>query len=93
MHGSAPHWYCDDRHGIVELTVLYKGLECCWCAHSSVVRSFRFTATLTAMQLATSLVRAVLALGEAAQTATRQRDAESKKKGRVRRRPSADFIG
>ena len=48
-----------------------------------MVRSFRFTATLTAMQLATSLVRVVLALGEAAQTATRQLDAESKKKGKV----------
>ena len=51
-----------------------------------MVRSFRFTATLTAMQLATSLVRVVLALGEAAQTATRQLDAESKKKGKVRGR-------
>ena len=57
-----------------------------------MVRSFRFTATLTAMQLATSLVRVVLALGEAAQTATRQLDAESKKKGKVRERPCADFI-
>ena len=58
-----------------------------------MVRSFRFTATLTAMQLATSLVRVVLALGEAAQTATRQLDAEAKKKGKVRRHPTlcADF--
>lgn len=57
-----------------------------------MVRSFRFTATLTAMQLATSLVRVVLALGEAAQTATRQLDVESKKKGKVRGRPCADFM-
>lgn len=50
---------------------------------SSVVRNFRCTATLTAMQLGASLVRAMLALGEAAQTAERQLDAESKKKGKV----------
>lgn len=50
---------------------------------SAVVRSFRFAGTLTTMQLAASLVRATLALGAAAQTAARQLEAESKKKGKV----------
>lgn len=48
---------------------------------SSVVRSFRFTATLTAQQVVTSLIRAMLSLGEARETAQRQMAAEEKKKG------------
>lgn len=47
---------------------------------SSVVRSFRFAATLTAQQVVTSLIRAMLSLGEARETAQRQMAAEEKKK-------------
>jgi hypothetical protein len=48
---------------------------------SSVVRSFRYVATLTAQQIVTSLVAAQLLLGEARETAQRQLDAEKSKKG------------
>ena len=51
------------------------------CVRSSVVRSFRYVATLTAQQVVTSLVAAQLLLGEARETAQRQLDAEKSKKG------------
>jgi cohesin complex subunit SA-1/2 len=52
-----------------------------WGICSSVVRSFRFTATLTAQQVVTSIIKAMLLLGEARETAQRQMAAEQKKKG------------
>ena len=51
------------------------------CARSSVVRSFRYVATLTAQQIVTSLVGACQLLGEARETAQRQLTAEKAKKG------------
>lgn len=48
---------------------------------SSVIREFRYVATLTAAQLATSWVAVQLALGEARDTAERQLAAEERKKG------------
>ncbi len=51
------------------------------CTCSSVVRSFRYVATLTAQQIVTSLVNANLLLGEARETAQRQLSAETAKKG------------
>jgi cohesin complex subunit SA-1/2 len=49
--------------------------SCC----SSVVRNFRALATLTAGQLVTSWVRAMITLTEARDTAQRQLDAEQRK--------------
>ena len=58
----------------------------CACERSSVVRSFRYVATLTAQRIVTSLVTATLLLGEARETAQRQLSAEKAKKGsKVRR--------
>lgn len=51
------------------------------CSCSSVVRTFRYVATLTAQQIVTSLVGACLLLGEARETAQRQLTAEKAKKG------------
>lgn len=51
------------------------------CVRSSVVRSFRYVATLTAQQIVTSLVGASLLLGEVRETAQRQLSAEKAKKG------------
>ncbi len=51
------------------------------CACSSVVRNFRYVATLTAQQIVTSLVGACALLGEARETAQRQLTAEKSKKG------------
>ena len=51
------------------------------CVRSSVVRNFRYVATLTAQQIVSSLVAAQLLLGEARETAQRQLDAEKSKKG------------
>lgn len=48
---------------------------------SSVVREFRYVATLTGAQLVTSWVAVQLALGEARDTAERQLAAEERKKG------------
>ena len=53
----------------------------CVCKRSSVVRSFRYVATLTAQRVVTSLVTATLLLGEARETAQRQLSAEKAKKG------------
>ena len=53
----------------------------CVCPLSSVVRSFRYVATLTAQRVVTSLVTATLLLGEARETAQRQLSAEKAKKG------------
>ena len=53
----------------------------CMCKRSSVVRSFRYVATLTAQRIVTSLVTATLQLGEARETAQRQLSAEKAKKG------------
>ena len=49
--------------------------------YSSVVRSFRFTATLTAQQVVTSIIRAMVLLSEERDTAERQMKAEENKKG------------
>lgn len=49
-----------------------------WC--SSVVRHFRYAATMTACQLVSSWIRTMQTLNEARDTAQRQLDAESKKK-------------
>ena len=49
------------------------------CRCSSVVRNFRALATLTAGQLVTSWVRAMITLTEARDTAQRQLDAEQRK--------------
>ncbi len=47
---------------------------------SSVVRHFRYAATMTACQLVSSWIRTMQTLNEARETAQRQLDAESKKK-------------
>ena len=49
---------------------------CC----SSVVRHFRYAATLTACQLVSSWIRTMQTLNDARETAQRQLDAEGKKK-------------
>ena len=48
---------------------------------SSVIRGFRAAASMTASQLVTSWIRAVLSLIEARDTTQRQMDAELRKKG------------
>jgi len=50
---------------------------------SSVVRSFRAAASITASQLVTSWIRAVLSLTEARDTAQRQMEVEMRKKSKV----------
>ena len=47
---------------------------------SSVVRHFRYAATMTACQLVSSWVRTMQTLNDARDTAQRQLDVESKKK-------------
>ena len=53
-----------------------------WLCCSSVVRNFRALATLTAGQLVSSWVRAMVTLTEARDTAQRQLDAEQRKTGK-----------
>ena len=55
-------------------------LRCVVVACSSVVRSFRYVATMTAGQVITSLISATLTLAAARETAQRQMAAEERKK-------------
>lgn len=48
---------------------------------SSVVRNFRYAATITASQLVTSWIRVIISLTDARETAQNQLAGEEKKKG------------
>lgn len=58
-------------------------MEHCLVCCSSVVRHFRYAATMTACQLVSSWIRTMQTLYDARETAQRQLDAEGKKKGKV----------
>ncbi|KAL0028278.1 hypothetical protein WJX79_006817 [Trebouxia sp. C0005] len=63
-----------DNYLLEKVSFLVIALSC------SVVRHFRFAATMTACQLVSSWIRTMQTLNEARETAQRQLDAESKKK-------------
>jgi STAG domain len=68
---------------------LFRVGACGTPSYSSVVRPFRYVFTLAASQLVTSLVRVIVTLTGARDTAQRQLDAEQKKKASKVSTPTA----
>eukprot|EP00884_Botryococcus_braunii_P004065 jgi/Botrbrau1/1365/Bobra.0063s0074.1 len=67
----AANWLLQDDYLLDKLSHLLIGLNC------SVVRSLRYVATLTQTQVVSSLIRVMLALVDARETAVRQRKPRS----------------
>ena len=70
---------CKECTALPHTTASINELSTLASCRSSVVRNFRALATLTAGQLVTSWVRAMVTLTEARDTAQRQLDAEQRK--------------